>query len=143
MPDILQDFPIRTSPDRVYEAFAEPALLDQWWTVRSAGQPHVGATYELDFGPAFEWRAVVTRAAPGQAFEWRVTEADADWTGTLVGVELTPSQSGTHVQFHHRGWPAENAHFRTSTHCWALYLRLLRRLLVHGEFVPYERRLDA
>jgi hypothetical protein len=34
-------------------------------------------------------------------------------------------------------------HYRTSCHCGALYLRILRRHLEHGESVPYERRLDV
>jgi len=30
-----------------------------------------------------------------------------------------------------------------SCYCWAMYLRIMRRYLEHGESVPYERRLDA
>ena len=89
----------------------------------------MGSIYELDFGPGFAWRGTVTRAESGVAFEWRITEADRDWTGTLVGFTLSPSASGTQVRFHHRGWPEANGHYRTSCHCWALYLRVLRRLL--------------
>jgi len=47
------------------------------------------------------------------------------------------------VRFCHRGWPAENEHYRVSCHCWALYLRLLRRQVEYAESVPYEQRLDA
>jgi uncharacterized protein YndB with AHSA1/START domain len=143
MPDILQDFPIRVPPQRVFDAVSQPALLDHWWTLRCTGQPVVGAEYGLDFGPEYQWRAVVTRAEPGVAFEWRMTGADADWIDTSLGFHLTPSDTGTHVQFFHRGWPSANAHYRTSCHCWALYLRLLRRFLEAGETVPYDERLDA
>jgi len=143
MPDILQDLPIAAPPARVFAAVSEPALLDQWWTLRSSGSPVVGSNYTLDFGPQYIWQAMVTAAAPGQAFEWRLTRADADWTGTLVGFELAPAGSGTQVRFHHTGWPAANEHFRISSHCWAMYLRILRRHLEHGETVPYERRLDV
>ena len=85
----------------------------------------------------------MTRAEPGVAFEWRITDADRDWTGSLVGFELSPSTSGTQVRFHHRGWPEANGHYRTSCHCWALYLRVLRRYLEFGETVPYDQRLDV
>src|SRR5262245_57461490 len=81
MPDILQDFPIAAPPARVYAAVSEPALLDQWWTLRSSGRPLVGTRYTLDFGPQYLWEGEVTAAAPGRAFEWRITQADADWTG--------------------------------------------------------------
>ncbi|MHB1297965.1 MAG: SRPBCC family protein [Gemmatimonadaceae bacterium] len=143
MADIEQEFVIQASPQRVFDGVSRPALLDQWWTLRSSGQPTIGAAYALDFGPEYSWRAVVTRSVPGEAFELRMTEADPDWESTLVGFTLTPTASGTQVRFHHRYWPVANEHFRISAHCWALYLRILRRHLEHGEVVPYDRRLDA
>jgi uncharacterized protein YndB with AHSA1/START domain len=143
MPDILQDFPVSASPATVYDAVSRPSLLDQWWTRQSRGHPEVGSVYELDFGPEYQWRAVVTRAEPGVAFELRMLESDADWSGTRVGFELSPIADGTQVSFYHRDWPEANGHFRTSCHCWALYLRILRRYVEHGEVVPYEQRLGA
>lgn len=143
MADILQDFPIQVPPGRVFDAVSQPALLDEWWTVRSVGKPEVGAGYELDFGPDYSWRAVVTKCRPGEAFELRLTDADSDWTNTIMGFELSPEKDGTQVRFYHRGWPAANGHYRTSCHCWAMYLRILRRHLEHGEKVPYDRRLDV
>ena len=143
MPDILQDFPIAADSARVYDGVSSPALLDEWWTLHSSGTPVVGAEYRLDFGPGYDWRAVVTRAEPGSAFELRMTDSDADWNGTRVGFELEPSDYGTQVRFYHRGWPEANAHHRTSCHCWALYLRVLRRHLEHGESVPYADRLSV
>lgn len=143
MVDIVQDFPILVPPSRVFDAISQPARLDQWWTLRSSGEPTVGSVYELDFGPAYLWRAIVTASRPAELFEWRVTEADPDWTNTVVGFELAPLEAGTQVRFYHRGWREPNSHYRTSCHCWALYLRILRRHLEHGETVPYESRLEA
>lgn len=143
MPDILQEFPINASPAEVYRAVSEPRLLDEWWTLTSSGRADVGATYDLDFGPGYRWKAVVTKADPDAAFELRFTSADADWVDTVVGFELEPSGTGTQVRFYHRGWPASNAHYRISCHCWALYLRILRRHIEHGESVPYAERLGA
>jgi len=141
MPDILQEFPIAAEPARVFRSVSEPALLDEWWTLRSTGHASVGSNYDLDFGPGFHWAAKVTKSEPGSAFELRMTTSDADWQGTLVGFELEPSGSGTLVRFYHRGWPEANAHYRISCHCWALYLRILRRHIEHGESVPYDQRL--
>ena len=141
MADILQDFPILVAPSRVFEAVTQPAVLDQWWTLRSSGQPAIGATYELDFGPKYLWRAVVTRCRSGEAFELRMTHADPDWMNTVVGFEFAPSGQGTQIRFYHKGWPEANGHYRTSCHCWALYLRVLRRHLEFGETVPYDGRL--
>jgi len=143
MADILQDFPIAADPARVFDGVTSPPLLDEWWTLRSSGRPVVGASYDLDFGPGYQWRAVVTKAEPRAAFELEMTHADADWNGTRVGFELEPCEYGTQVRFYHRGWPEDNAHYRTSCHCWALYLRVLRRHLEHGESVAYADRLSV
>ena len=73
MPDILQDFPIAATPERVFDAVRSPKLLDEWWTLRSTGHPAVGTSYDLDFGPDYRWKAEVTKADRGAAFELRMT----------------------------------------------------------------------
>jgi uncharacterized protein YndB with AHSA1/START domain len=143
MADILQDFPINADKARVFEMFTTPQGLDAWWTLKSAGEPVQGAEYELFFGPEYDWRARVTKCVPGVEFELLMTRADADWTGSRVGVKLTSHGDSTRVEFRHLGWPEANAHYRTSCHCWALYLRVLRRYLEFGERVAYEDRLDV
>jgi len=143
MPDILQDLPIKASADRVFRAISAPAGLDAWWTKKSAGNPVQGTEYELWFGHEYDWRARVTRCEPGVAFELELTRADPDWTGTRVGFELEVREGSTGVRFHHTGWPQPNEHYRISCHCWAMYLRVLRRYIEHGETVPYEDRLDV
>ena len=144
MADILQNFPMRVPPNRAFDGVSQPALLDQWWTFRSNGQPAIGATCnELDFGPNYRWRAVVIQSRLGEEFELRMTDADRDWLDTVVRFEFSPTEAGTHVRFAHSGWPEANDHYRTSCHCWALYLRILRRYLEFGETVPYNARLSV
>lgn len=143
MPDILQDFPIRAPRARVFRAVSEPAGLDAWWTKTSAGESTEGAEYALGFGPGYDWRARVSRAVPDSEFELTMTDSDADWNGTRVGFRLEENDGVTQVRFHHTGWPQSNEHYRISCHCWAMYLRVLRRHLEHDEFVPYEQRLDV
>ncbi len=143
MPDILQDLPIRATLEAVFAAVSTPEGLDAWWTASSKGKPALGSTYDLDFGPGYQWQGLVTQLAPPTRFELTISRADTDWTGTVVGFTLTPAAGGTQVQFSHRGWPRENGHYRVSCHCWALYLRLLRRHLEAGELVPYKERLNA
>lgn len=143
MPDITHDFPVAAPPERVFAAFSSPTLLDAWWTLRSSGRPELGATYELFFGEPYDWRAEVTACEPGHEFAITFTRADSDWTGTRLHVGLAPTDQGTQVRFSHRGWAAENDHYRTSCFCWAMYLRLMKRYLEAGETIPYDRRLDA
>ena len=72
-----------------------------------------------------------------------MTEAHEDWIGTHIGVELEEQGKKTLVHFRHLGWPKANAHWRASCYCWAMYLRVLKRYLEHGETVPFGERLDA
>ena len=143
MPDILHDFPIAADARRVFEAVSAPEGLDRWWTKTSAGVPGLGADYKLHFGPDYDWRARVSRYVPDKEFELEITDAMDDWRGTRVGFELTVNGSGTQLRFRHTGWPTLNEHYRISTLCWAMYLRVMRRWLEHGETVEYERRLDV
>lgn len=143
MPDILHDFPVPAPVSSVFEAISTPAGLDAWWTKSSTGEPEVGSEYTLGFGPEYDWRAEVTQCEPGVRFELELRRADADWTGTRVAFELVPNGAQTFIRFSHRGWPHANEHYRISCYCWAMYLRLLRRYLEHGEVVPYEQRLDV
>jgi uncharacterized protein YndB with AHSA1/START domain len=141
--DILLDFPINAARRRVFDAVSTPTGLDAWWTAQAAGTPRTGAVYELGFGPGYDWRARVTRCDPESDFELELVQADDDWTGTRVSFHLEARGETTWVQFRHTGWPSANEHYRISCNCWALYLRVLRRLLEHGETVPYDRRLDV
>ncbi len=49
----------------------------------------------------------------------------------------------TQVRFSHSGWADANDHYHTSCFCWAMYLRILKRYVEHGELVPYEKRLEV
>lgn len=143
MPDILHDLVIRAPRPAVFAALSTPAGLDAWWTLDAEGEAREGAGWRLGFGPEFQWKAKVSRCVPDSDFEWVLTAADADWTGTQVGFRLRDRDGGTALRFEHRGWPAINDHYRTSACCWAMYLRLLRKFLEEGSVVPYEARLDA
>jgi uncharacterized protein YndB with AHSA1/START domain len=143
MADIFHDFPINAPLSRVFEAVSSPPGLDAWWTKDSSGEARVGAEYQLGFGPNYDWRARVMQCAKDSAFELEITQADADWTGTRIGFSLENRAGTTNVHFHHTGWPQQNEHWRISCYCWAMYLRILRRHVEYGEFVPYEKRLDV
>jgi uncharacterized protein YndB with AHSA1/START domain len=143
MADILQDFPVHARPHRVFEAISAPEGLNNWWTNTSAGKPIEGTEYELNFAPEYRWRAVVACSVIDSEFEFQITKADDDWTGTFVGFRLDAREKKTWVRFRHSGWLEPNEHYRVSCHCWAMYLRILRRYLEYGEIVPYEQRLEV
>jgi uncharacterized protein YndB with AHSA1/START domain len=143
MPDIFQHVPINASAQTVFDAVSSGTGLDAWWTERCSGRAEEGAEYKLGFGPGYDWLARVSRCIPNHEFELELISADEDWQGTRVGFLLDEGEGVTNVRFHHTGWPESNEHYRVSCYCWAMYLRLLRRYIEHGEKVPYEDRLDA
>lgn len=143
MADIVHDFPINASRQRVFQAVSSASGLDSWWTKRSSGEPAIGREYVLWFGPEHDWRAVVSRCVPDVEFELHMTKAQEDWQGTRVGFRLQETNGMTQVRFHHLDWPEVNDHYRGSSFCWAMYLRLLKRYVEKNELVPYEARLDV
>jgi uncharacterized protein YndB with AHSA1/START domain len=143
MPDILHQFPINATLADVFEAISTPEGIDVWWTNRCKGNPAEGSEYELFFAKGYDWRAVVSEYVANQSFELTITHADADWTGVSVGFDLAGRDGAVEVRFYNRGWATENDHYRISNYCWAMYLRLLRRYVEHGEVVEYEHRLKV
>ena len=142
MPDITHLFYINAQASEVFEALSTVEGINTWWTKRADGKPMQGAKYTLWFGPDYDWRAVVTRCIRDTEFELEMTRADEDWQGTQVGFVLEQKEPGTQVRFYHTGWPEANDHFQTSSFCWAMYLRLLKKFFETGEIVQYEKRLD-
>lgn len=144
MPDVLHRLPIRRSADAVFAAVSTPDGLNEWWTLDCDGRAALGAVYRFGFGAGYEdWRGTVTAFDDGRAIEWTMTRADADWHETVVGIRLVPDGDTTILEFSHRGWRETNEQYRTTSCCWASYLRILRRYLEHGERVPYPVRLDV
>ncbi|TDI71018.1 MAG: SRPBCC domain-containing protein [Bacteroidetes bacterium] len=143
MADIYHDFQINATPEKVFEGIASPEGVSAWWSLSTVGKPNEGEVYDLDFGPGYQWKAKVTYSVRPSEFEWEMIEADDDWRGTRIGFRLEADGEKTSVRFHHKGWPHENDHYRISCYCWAMYLRILKRHVEHGEFVPYEDRLNV
>jgi len=143
MATIFHDFEVKASAEAVFEVMATPQGLDRWWTKHSSGKPEIGEEYELNFGPGYDWKAVVSELLPGIGFEWTMLASDPDWEGTTIGFLLEEGKDSVKVRFYHRGWPSENEHFRGSCYCWAMYLRLVKRWLEKGEEYPFEVRLSV
>jgi uncharacterized protein YndB with AHSA1/START domain len=143
MPDILHDVPIAAPAARVFDAISSPAGLDAWWTLGASGEARVGADYELFFGEEYDWRATVTRCVADRTFALGMTHASDDWLGTTVSFVLEPQDGATLLHFAHTGWRSASDHYRATSFCWAMYLRVLKRWIERGDAVAYEHRLDA
>jgi uncharacterized protein YndB with AHSA1/START domain len=143
MPDIFHQFIIKSSPEIVFEAIVYSKGLDSWWTKTSSENPVAGGIYTLYFSPEYQWKACVSKFVSDSLFELEITEADEEWTGTHVGFSLNKKNGITVVDFYHTGWPSLTGHYKISSYCWAMYLRLLKRYVETGQIVEYEKRLEA
>jgi uncharacterized protein YndB with AHSA1/START domain len=143
MAEIYHTLSIKVPKDKVFEAICTSRGMDNWWTKSSEVNPELGGTYMLHFGPGYHWKAIATKFIAGTAFELDFIEADADWRRTNVGFTLIEKDGITWVNFYHTSWPKKNPHFKISSFCWAMYLRILKRYLEFGEEIAYENRLKV
>lgn len=143
MADIYHSFPVSEIRSVVFRHIVSPESMSKWWTSSTIGAPELGGVYILDFGPGYEWRARVSRFSIDEMFELELVDAVDDWLGTRVGFLLEDIKEGTGVSFYHSGWPDTSSHFRSTSYCWAMYLRIFKRYLELGEQVDYVNRLNV
>lgn len=141
--DIVHDLTIRAPLAKVYQGVSTPAGLDAWWTETCKGNPAPGAEFKLGFGDNYFWRASVTELKQDELFVLKMTDAAADWIDTIVRFELESGDGATVLHFSHEGWADQSPHYRRSSYCWAMYLRLLRVFCESGEITPYGSRYFA
>jgi uncharacterized protein YndB with AHSA1/START domain len=143
MADIFHYFPINAPIENVFKQISTPAGIETWWAKTTSGKTEIGEIYHFYFEPDYNWTAIVSKYLSNVEFELIMQTSDKDWEGSKVGFRLIEKNNLTEVHFYHTGWKEENEHFRISNFCWAMYLRILKRYLEFGEFVPYEDRLNV
>ena len=137
---IHHDLVIKAPISKVFAAISEPEQLEHWWPLKCEGKPEEGATYNLFFGPEYNWFGVVTHIEPNISFHIKMTKSDADWDPTSFGFDLKETELGVKLGFWHVGWPECNTHFKRSSYCWAMLLKGLKDYLEKGIIVPFEDR---
>jgi len=100
---------IAAEPAQVYDAWTQPALLEQWYCPNPALELKVqadveeGGAYVVAMGPHVV-RGTYREVEPVRRlrFGWRWDGDDADPSEVLV--EFTPDAAGTRVRFLHTGF---------------------------------------
>lgn len=142
MHSIKHNVLISASPESIYNALTEPKELDKWWTVKSSGKCGLLEYYQFYFSDDYDWTAQISLLRPNEEVNYQMIEADKDWTGTILRFRLEECGKGALLIFEHSNWLEDNAHFRRTSYCWALYLRCLKNLLEKGLIISYEHRTD-
>jgi uncharacterized protein YndB with AHSA1/START domain len=123
---------IRATPERLFRAWTEPALLQHWWRMEGPGWSFAGAEVDVRVGGAYrlamtgpDGRAhtavgVYSEVVPPQrlVFSWEWEDPASRVGDTLVAVDIIDAGDGTsdvvitHTRFgdaerasgHERGW---------------------------------------
>lgn len=112
-PDIDIQLLIAKSPDKVYEAWVVPDLLERWLALKANVQPKIGGAYELfwdldNLACDSTQGCRITELVPNRelSFDWKGTREHAAVMGgkTSVFVRFEPQESGTLLRFTHTGW---------------------------------------
>ena len=141
--DIIHYLQVNSTLEKVYPVISTPRGISSWWSLDASGHTELGAILNLDFGPGYQWQAQVVEMVPLVEFELLLTKADLDWVNTTVGFQLTRAENHVDVRFSHKGWSEASDHYYISCYCWAMYLRLMKRYVEHGETVEYQQRLNV
>ena len=108
-----------TTPERVFNAFADPDLLKVWMGGGRVDVPlaeidfRVGGAYRVrmqpPYGPAFHVEGVYQTIDPPKklVYTWTFVDADIETGETLVTVDFREVDSGTEVTLVHEQLPSE------------------------------------
>ena len=137
---ILHDLEVNATLENVFQMVSVPEFLNEWWTHCSHGNAELDSEYIFEFSEEYKWKGKVSKLNPPFEIEYLMTEADEDWKGTYVGFILKETKSGTKISFYHKNWKTVSEHFRQTSFCWAMYLKILKKFVEEGFHVPYSER---
>lgn len=141
MHSICHDIEIRVSQSRLFGLLVTADGLEKWWSKSSKGNTGLGQRMQIYFSEEFDWEMEAIEYKENQSISWKMTRAMDDWMRTRLSFEIiTKSEETCLLRFTHSGWERVDDHFRRSSLSWALYLRILRRFIENGEYIPYEQR---
>lgn len=137
---IYHDLIIKAEISQVFKGISAPELLNEWWTDTCKGELALGGEFELGFTQSCIWHGRVTKLTTNKKFELLIVNSHEDWDDTKVGFVLDEKNNATKICFYHSDWKNLNEHFRISSYCWAVYLRILKGYLEKGIRVAFKER---
>jgi uncharacterized protein YndB with AHSA1/START domain len=105
------EFDLSHSPQKVWRALTDPALLSEWLLPVVEGKLELGAAFTFKTQPYPGWdgtvkcRMLEIEAQRKLSYTWAVGDMEID---TVVTFTLTPTASGTRLSLLHSGFKLEN-----------------------------------
>ena len=138
--DNIQDFFAYSSDGFSYLSFGEPVKI-KWLDIESI------IAYKEDLVTVDEIRMTIVY----NNLQLSVTEETPGWEKFILKIKsifpgippnwdleiVQPPFATNEIVLY------KNDHYKISSYCWAMYLRILKRYVESGEEVPYENRLNV
>jgi uncharacterized protein YndB with AHSA1/START domain len=121
------EFDLRHSPQKVWRALTDPALLSQWLLPVVEGKLEPGAAFMFKTQPQPGWDGTVScqmRELEEQkklSYTWLVGDTDDFRLDTVVTFTLTPTASGTRLSLVQSGFkPSQKQNFGGALYGWRM-----------------------
>jgi uncharacterized protein YndB with AHSA1/START domain len=140
--DFTATFTVGQTPE---EVFAAVNNVRGWWSGNIEGATDaLGAEFTYRYQDVHYTKQKLSEFVPNKRVVWHVEEAflnftedPAEWVGTDVTFEITPTSNGTELRFTHRGLVPEIECFEACSSAWGFYVNgSLKRLITTGEGEP-------
>jgi uncharacterized protein YndB with AHSA1/START domain len=126
------EFDLKHSPQKVWRALTDPALLRDWLLPVVNGKLESGAAFTLQTQPYPGWdgsvncRVLELEAQKKLSYTWVV----GDMLDTVVTFELTPTATGTRLSLVHSGFkPEQKQNMGGARYGWTMMGERLIELL--------------
>ena len=140
--DFTATFTVDQTPE---EVFAAVNNVRGWWSGNIEGETNaIDAEFTYRYQDVHYTKQRISELVPNRRVVWHIEEAflnftedPAEWVGTNVTFEITPSSDGTELRFTHRGLVPEFECFEACSSAWGFYVNgSLKRLITTGEGEP-------
>ena len=140
--DFTATFTVDQTPE---EVFAAVNNVRGWWSGNIEGETNaIDAEFTYRYQDVHYTKQRISELVPNRRVVWHIEEAflnftedPAEWVGTNVTFEITPSSDGTELRFTHRGLVPEFECFEACSSAWGFYVNgSLKRLITTGKGEP-------
>jgi len=85
---MYHDVEINCKPSALFKAISTAEGFNAWWTTDCHGKLFVGAIFNFHFSEDYDWSACVKEIKERQKVVYLITQADEDWTDTILSFEI-------------------------------------------------------
>jgi len=144
--DFTAQIDYAVSPRVVYQALTTPDGLRGWWGTHATVATAPGKLIRFDWSDSDYIELRIDRLVQDREVQWTCAAQHDEnlphpdeWLGTEISFRLSPTTTGTNLQFTHRGLQPDLACYDMCAGGWDWFLRhSLRGLLEHGQGSPFK-----